>query len=323
MTAYEIGKNSLMLNDTGISQVIDTLTYVSGKLVEQKFYEIPFEDYVPTVLGEGAFSDEMLYYTNYADSEGFETGLVSNTGRTASLEQVDTHYEAIKGKPIFWAKKTNYTVLELRQAMKMQNLPSLIERRERVRQKEWQLGIQKVAFLGCNGQAGLLNSTASGVTTDTTSLTGFLKGIADSALNSFVGSIIGSYLNATQGTILPDTFVIPLTDFAGLGATVSSSFPIKSRMDFLLDAFKGATGNANFKILPCFYCDKAKFDGANNVYALYSRDEENLVYNINVDYTVTQFASKDNFNWESAGYGQFTPVVIKRPQSIYYLKHTA
>ena len=94
-------------------------------------------------------------------------------------------------------------------------------------------------------------------------------------------------------------------------------------MDFLLDAFKGATGNANFKILPCFYCDKAKYDGTNNVYALYSRDEENLVYNINVDYTVTQFASKDNFNYESAGYGQFTPVVLKRPQSVYYLKHTA
>lgn len=321
MATYEIGKNSLMLNDTGLSQVIDTLTYVSGKLVEQKFYEIPFEQYVPTVLGEGAFSDLMLYYTNFADSEGFETGLVSNTGRTASLEAVDTHYESIEAKPIFWAKKTNYTVLELKQAMKMQNLPSLIEQREKVRQKEWQLGIQKVAFLGCNGQAGLLNN--SSVTVDTTSLTGFLSGISDSALNTFVAGIVGSYLSNTNGTILPDTFVIPLTDFAGLGATVSSSFPIKSRMDFLLDAFKGATGNANFKILPCFYCDKAKFDGTNNVYALYSRDEENLVYNINVDYTVTQFASKDNFNYESAGYGQFTPVVLKRPQSVYYLKHTA
>lgn len=321
MATYEIGKNSLMLNDTGLSQVIDTLTYVSGKLVEQKFYEIPFEQYVPTVLGEGAFSDLMLYYTNFADSEGFETGLVSNTGRTASLEAVDTHYESIEAKPIFWAKKTNYTVLELKQAMKMQNLPSLIEQREKVRQKEWQLGIQKVAFLGCNGQAGLLNN--SSVTVDTTSLTGFLSGISDSALNTFVAGIVGSYLSNTSGTILPDTFVIPLTDFAGLGATVSSSFPIKSRMDFLLDAFKGATGNANFKILPCFYCDKAKFDGTNNVYALYSRDEENLVYNINVDYTVTQFASKDNFNYESAGYGQFTPVVLKRPQSVYYLKHTA
>ena len=321
MTAYEIGKNSLMLNDTGISQVIDTLTYVSGKLVEQKFYEIPFEDYVPTVLGEGAFSDEMLYYTNYADSEGFETGLVSNTGRTASLEQVDTHYEAIKGKPIFWAKKTNYTVLELRQAMKMQNLPSLIERRERVRQKEWQLGIQKVAFLGCQGQPGLLNNSA--ITADTASLTGFLSGITSSALNTFVSGIIGSYLANTSGTILPDTFVIPLKDYAGLGSTVDSSFPIKSRMDFLLDAFKGATGNANFKILPCYYCDKANFDGTNNAYALYHRDEEDLVYNINVDYTVTQFASKDNFNWESAGYGQFTPVVFKRPQSVYYLTHTA
>lgn len=321
MATYEIGKNSLMLNDTGLSQVIDTLTYVSGKLVEQKFYEIPFEQYVPTVLGEGAFSDLMLYYTNFADSEGFETGLVSNTGRTASLEAVDTHYESIEAKPIFWAKKTNYTVLELKQAMKMQNLPSLIEQREKVRQKEWQLGIQKVAFLGCNGQAGLLNN--SSVTVDTTSLTGFLSGITDSALNTFVAGIVGSYLSNTNGTILPDTFVIPLTDFAGLGATVSSSFPIKSRMDFLLDAFKGATGNANFKILPCFYCDKAKYDGTNNLYALYSRDEENLVYNINVDYTVTQFASKDNFNYESAGYGQFTPVVLKRPQSVYYLKHTA
>ena len=321
MATYEIGKNSLMLNDAGLSQVIDTLTYVSGKLVEQKFYEIPFEQYVPTVLGEGAFSDLMLYYTNFADSEGFETGLVSNTGRTASLEAVDTHYESIEAKPIFWAKKTNYTVLELKQAMKMQNLPSLIEQREKVRQKEWQLGIQKVAFLGCNGQAGLLNN--SNVTVDTTSLTGLLSGITSSALNTFVSSIIGSYLSNTNGVMLPDTFVIPLKDFAGLGSTVDASFPIKSRMDFLLDAFKGATGNANFKILPCFYCDKANYDGTNNVYALYNRDEENLVYNINVDYTVTQFASRDNFNYESAGYGQFTPVVFKRPQSVYYLKHTA
>ena len=322
MTVYNLGKDSLMLNDTGISQVIDTLTYVSGKLVEQKFYEIPFADYVPTVIGEGAFSDEMLYYTNFADSEGFETGLVSNTGRTASLEQVDTHYEAIKGKPQFWAKKTNYTVLELKQALKMQNLPSLIERREKVRQKEWQLGIQKVAFLGVTGQsAGLLNN--SSITADTSSLTVKLSGATSSQLNTFVAGIVGSYIANTAGVILPDTFVIPLSDYVGLGSTVDASFPIKTKMDFLMEAFKGATGNENFKILPCFYCDKANYDGTNNVYALYHRDEEDLVFNINVDYTVTQFASRDNFNWESAGYGQFTPVVFKRPETVYYLKNNA
>ena len=322
MTVYNLGKDSLMLNDTGISQVIDTLTYVSGKLVEQKFYEIPFADYVPTVIGEGAFSDEMLYYTNFADSEGFETGLVSNTGRTASLEQVDTHYEAIKGKPQFWAKKTNYTVLELKQALKMQNLPSLIERREKVRQKEWQLGIQKVAFLGIAGQSeGLLNN--SSITADTSSLTVKLSGATSSQLNSFVSTIVGLYIANTAGVILPDTFVIPLSDYVGLGSTVDASFPIKTKMDFLMEAFKGATGNENFKILPCFYCDKANYDRTNNVYALYHRDEEDLVFNINVDYTVTQFASRDNFNWESAGYGQFTPVVFKRPETVYYLKNNA
>ena len=322
MTVYNLGKDSLMLNDVGMSQVIDTLTYVSGKLVEQKFYEIPFADYVPTVIGEGAFSDEMLYYTNFADSEGFETGLVSNTGRTASLEQVDTHYEAIKGKPQFWAKKTNYTVLELKQALKMQNLPSLIERREKVRQKEWQLGIQKVAFLGVTGQSeGLLNN--SSITADTSTLTVKLSAATSSQLNSFVSTIVGLYVANTAGVILPDTFVIPLSDYVGLGSTVDASFPIKTKMDFLMEAFKGATGNENFKILPCFYCDKANYDGTNNVYALYHRDEEDLVYNINVDYTVTQFASRDNFNWESAGYGQFTPVIFKRPETIYYLKNNA
>ena len=311
-----------MLNDAGISQVVDTLTYVSRKLVEQKFYEIPFEQYVPTVIGEGAFSDRMLYYTNWADSEGFETGLVSNAGRTASLEEVDTHYDMVDGYPLFWAKKTTYTTLELRQAMKMQNLPSLIEQREKVRYKEWQLGLQKVAFLGVDGKPGLLNQTASGVTTDSSTLTGFISGLTAAQLNTFAGTLIGKYLTATNGVLAPDTFVIPLSDYAGLGAATDASFPIKNRLDFLREAFAAATGKPDFKILPCFYCEKANF-GTYNQYALYNRSEENLIFNINVDYTVTQFASLDNFNFASAGYGQFTPVMCLRPQSIYYLRHTA
>ena len=309
----------VFLNDMGISQAIDTLTYVSGKLVEQKFYEIPFADYVPTVFGEGAFSDEMIYYTNFADSEGFDTGIISNGGRSASLEEVDTHYEKISVTPFFWGKQTTYSVVELQQAMKVKNLPSLIERREKVRYKEWQLGLQKTAFLGANGSTGLLNN--AGITVNTTILTNFIKDLSTANLNTFAGALIGTYLSATNGIIFPDTLVIPQGDFAGLGASTDATYPIKTRLAFLQEAFALATHNPNFKILPCFYCDKANFNGTNNRYVLYNRSEEHMIFNINVDYTVTQFASTNNFNFASAGYGQVTPLALLRPSTVFYFGH--
>ena len=314
-------KPQILNNAQGYQQIITTLTAVSAKVSQQKFYEIPFADYVPTVVGQGAFEQQMLHWRSFSKDDGFESGVIGNNSNRAQRGQSDAVFDAVTQKIIPWAKNIEWSLFELEQAAKANNLFSLIEAREIARRKSWDLGIQKVAFLGIGADKGLLN--LSSVSADTSNLTKRLYAMSASELNTFAGVVYGLYRANCNYTAKPSKFIIPEADYNGLANFPDATYPIKTRLELLQSMFAVLTGNSAFKILPCAYCDKANFDGTNNRYVLTVDDPTSIQFGLPIDYTVTQAGSEDGFSWVNAAYGQFAPVVALRPKETYYFGNTA
>ena len=311
----------LKLNSLGVQQVTSTLYQISPRISEQKFFEIAPADYMPLVTGVCAFMTQIGHWQTFLKSGGFEEGVQQNAANQTQLERIDATYNLIPQSIYTWAKKTEYSVIELEQSLRANTMFSLIEARERARVKEWQLGIQKTAFLGIQGAAGLLNSTAPYI--DVSNLPKRLFSMTAAELNTFVGVMYGLYRTNCNYTAKPAIFIIPETDYNGLCTFPDATYPLKTRFEVLEYAFKSLSGNPGFKILPNAYCDKANNGTSTNIYMLHSNDPTSLIMNIPLAYTATAAGTVDGFTWTSASYGQFTTPLFLRPLESYIFTNTA
>lgn len=316
---FDPNTNTIYRNSLGYSQLITTLTAVGQKVSAQKFYEIPPADFMPVVVGNGAYQRQILNWRTYVKGEGFETGVISNASNQAQIPQVDAAFDSINQTIYSWAKSVVYNVFELEEAMRANTLFSLIEAREKARRKQWQLGIQKVGFFGYGSDKGLLNQTTP--TTNTTIITKFIRDMSASEFNTFVGSIYQAYRSNCNYTAKPTHFIMPEVDFNALVAWPDATYPLRTKMSLLEEAFKTITSNPSFKILPNAYCNAANFDATNNLYVMLNYDDESVKFDIPVDYTMTQAGSINGFSWENVGYGSFASVVCQREKEIMYFTH--
>ena len=314
----------IMKNSLGYSQIISTLTAVGRRLSEQKFYEIAPADYVPIVMGANgaAFKRQIINWRSVVLSEGFESGIISNASNNASLPSTDASFDMVPQNIISWAKKISYNLFELQEALQANNLFSLIEARELSRRKEWDLGIQKVAFLGIGAETGLLNN-ANATTDVATTIPKRLGTMTAAEFNTFVGSIYEAYRSNTNRTAKPTHFIMPEQDFNSLVNYPDATYPLRTKLELLEQAFKNITGNSSFKILPCAYCDKARFDTTHNIYVMLNYDESSIKMDIPIDYVQTAAGSINGFTWENVAYGSFSGVVAQRAQELMYFTNTA
>lgn len=318
---FDPNTNELNKNSLGYSQLITTLTAVGRKVSEQKFYEIPFAEYVPVVVGNGAFQRSIINWRTYVKGEGFKSGVIGNASNQAQLPLVDAAYDQISQVIYNWAKGLTYSIFELEEAMLANTLFSLIEAREIARRKEWDLGLQEVAFLGYGASKGLLNQTSA--VTNSTVITKRIPSMSAAEFNTFTGAVYEAYRANCARTAKPTHFIIPEADWNGLINYPDATYPLKTKLELLEAAFKTITANPNFKILPCAYCDKANFDSTNNMYVLLNYDETSLKMDLPIDYTMTQAGTINGYSWENVGYGSFTGVVAQREKEILYFSNTA
>lgn len=312
----EIRKNSL-----GYQQLITTLTAVGRKVSEQKFYEVPFADYFPVVVGNGAFQSSIINWRTFSKDEGFETGVMSNGSNQQRLSHSDAAFDEVPQVIYNWAKAIEWNVFELEQAMKANTLFSLIEARMVARKKSWDLGLQKVAFLGYGSTKGYLNQ--SGVTADTATISQKISTMSSAQFNAFIAAIYQTYRANSSYTAKPTTFSIPETDYNGLISFPDATYPLRTKLDILTESMKTVTGNQGFKILPLAYGDKANNGTANNIYVLSNYDETSLKMDLPLDYTMTAANSLNGFSFENVAYGQFSEVVALRPKEMIYFTNTA
>ena len=147
--------------------------------------------------------------------------------------------------------------------------------------------------------------------------------MSPSDLKQFCSLVIDKYRANCQRTAWPDTFAIPESDYNGSAAQASAQFPIKSVLQLLEEMFQVITQNKAFKIRPLAYADAAYHAdvasiAGKQVYTLYHQDEKSLRMDLPLDYTNTLANSLDNFNFQNAGYGQFTGVLAYRPLEMMY-----
>lgn len=318
------------INALGFEVSITTLTTIVAKVSEQKFFEIAPADYVPMVVGQGSFSSNLEVFRSFSLGDDFSTGII-NTGVSSSrLASADAGVDALNIQIKDWAKEITWTLIDLEKAAKSGNW-DLVTEKEKGRKKNWDLGIQKVAFLGLQGDTsnvvGLLNLpgiTTNPATSGTCVLQKAISSMTPAELQTLLINILNDYRTNCNYSAWPTHFAIPESDFLGLAGYVSSTFPIRSTLDLLMDTFKVMTGNPGFKILPCRYGDHAVNAGVINgssgkqVYALYNYDESSFVMNLPVDYTPTLANSLNSFSFQNVAFGEFTGVLPIRPQEMIY-----
>ncbi len=300
---------------TGYQIVIDTLTYIKKQVSEQKFYEVAPADFIPLAVGDGAFAANILTNRTYQVSDDFESGNLRTGVDSARLAQVDVAIDSKNMKVINWAKGVDYSIFDIEQALVANNWDP-IEQKHRARKKNWDLGIQKIAFLGSTldptGVPGFLTSTA--INTNTSVIQKLISSMSASEFSTLVQTILAAYFANTNSTVLPDRCLIPMNDYLGLAVPVSSTYPNIPMIDYLTMAFQKICG-PNFKILPTAYATPANNAsvGLNKTcYMLYRYDAESVRMDIPVDYTTTQANSINNFQFEDVAYGQYTGVGFYR-----------
>lgn len=308
------------LNALGYDIDITTLTTVIKKVTEQKFFEIAPADFVPVKVGEGAWSDKLTTYLSFDLAANFEEGIINTGGNNSRLAQADSGVDSITVPVKNWAKAIGWALPDLMLADKSGNW-DLVSSKEKSRKRNWDLGIQKVAFLGLSGSTvkGLLNQ--SGIETNTTLIQQKISDMSTVDLKAFCVGVVEAYRANCARTAWPTHFAIPESDYNGLAGQASANFPIKSTLQLLDETFKVITRNANFKILPLAYGDAAYNSLGVQKYALYNYEEESLRMDIPVDYTSTLANSTDNFNFQNVAYGQFTGVQAYRPKEMLYFQY--
>ena len=301
---------------TGYQIAIDTLTYIKKQVSQQKFYRVAPADYIPVVVGEGAFSQQLLTNRSYEMADDFESGNLRTGASDSKLASVDVAVDGVTATVINWAKTLGYTIFDVEMALRANNW-DLIAQKHKARKTNWDLGIQKIAFLGSQTDTrvpGLLTNTA--INTVGGIITQSISSMSAAQLQTFVTSLIAAYFANTASTAMPNRFVIPMSDWLGLPALTPGTvgtFPVPL-IEYLEKAFKMAVSHyeKDFKILPLAYADPANNSAALHYYMLYRDDPESIRMDIPVPYTTTQPNSLNNMSFQDVGYGQYTGVIPYR-----------
>ena len=322
--------NGAIATDTlGYQYAIQTTTLIRARTVDQKFYKVPIADKIPVSVGEGAWMEDIKTNLVYQTGQDFETGLLGNGTSGAKIPKIDVG-TAPKTQVIkTWAKGYDYSVPDVNKALASNNW-DIVSARMRALKENWDLGIQKTAFLGLKSDLtnvpGLLTNT--GVTTpDLTTISKNISAMTYAEFQTLVGAILEAYFANSNYTVLPDAFCMPMDDYLGLGSFISSQFPNRSMLSYLNELFQQMTGNPNFLIYGLAYAMLANNKGyvsagGKNRYVLYRRDPETLRMDIPVDFILNAPNTSDNFMWNGVGYGQFTGCVIFREPEVYYMDHS-
>ncbi len=209
----------------GVQYVIQTTTLIRARVIEQVFYEVAPAEYMPVVIGEGAYMENIETNVEYQSAGDFESGFQS-TAEETRITNVDANIAPINAVIKTWVGGYQYTDLAVEKALRSNNW-NPIEAKMRANKKRWDLGVQKIAFLGSYSDSripGLL--TNPGVTVNSSVIALNISTMSPTQFATFVATVMGAYFLNSNDTVLPDTFEIPYQDWLGLIAPISPTFPL-------------------------------------------------------------------------------------------------
>lgn len=309
----------------GFRYLIETMSYIRSQVLEQKFYEIPIADYMPVDIGEGAWSDETIQNVSFIAGDSFYTGDVNTQTDTSRMAQADAGLDKLRQPNQPWMKGVNWTVIQIAMAA-FNNNWDVVESKLSALKTNWDLGIQETAFLGHpSGKiTGLLNDSEA--TINTSLITVPIKDMSEAQFTTFIGSLLPAYFANGNDTVLPDTFVMPNSDFLGMGVPYSTSFPNISKLEYFLNMMRTTTGNPNFTVRGLSYSQAANNADrgiAKNRYALYRNDAKSGKMSIPVDFFLQEADTANKMNWTQGAYGQYSGYLLNFKKEMLYLDETS
>ena len=306
--------------NAGLEKTISTLTQIVADVQRQKFYTVaePLTSYVPMEMGTGAYSRQLFQYAVAQVGDSFETGIIQPGNGINKDANVDIIVDGITLKNNFWRMKYQATKEIVEMGKVNAETFSYIEEQERARLKTYQLGIQKVAFLGTNDglNLGLLNQTD--VTVNTSLLPANIASMTIQQLTNFAKTAIATYFANSNSTTFPNTWLMPTSDYMTLGVPINPQYPIGTIREFLENAFKAAGAPADFKILHTVYGNSAGVNGTAR-HVLYNRDADVLTMYLPKPYTPYPLYPQNALDMISDAEAQFTGVWVKRPAEVLYM----
>jgi hypothetical protein len=303
----------------GYQIAIDTLTAIRRDVVEQKFFEIPFADFVPLVVGEGAFAQNILTNLVLSTGEDFEAGNINTGHNNTRISTVDAGVTPKTVQVINWAKEIGYTVFDIQQAVTASNW-DLIEGKLRALKKNWDLGLQEIAFLGSKTNAGVPGLlTSKEVNVNKTLITKALAEMTADELNAFAAKFLSTCFDNANKTQLPNRLLLPASDYLGLVNAQSAQFAIKSKLEFLEEAFAKVVPGFKITFTPYGELASMKSRGVTATrYVAYRNEAETARMDVPVDFQTTAPNSLNNFSFQSVAYGQYTGAQFYRPAEALY-----
>ena len=94
---------------TGFKYAIDTMSFIKSEITEQKFYTIPFADYLPVSVGRGSWADAIFTNVSFSNAGDFASGFI-NTGLNTRFAGVDAAVAPKSQKIRTWAKQLTYSI---------------------------------------------------------------------------------------------------------------------------------------------------------------------------------------------------------------------
>lgn len=308
----------------GLEQTLTTLTQIVAGVQRQKFYTVQgsLTDYVPIEMGTGAYGKQIAQFAVAQVGDDFETGIVQPGNGINKDANVDIAIDLISVRNNFWRMKYEATKEILEMARVNAQTFSYIEEQERARLKTFQLGIQKVEFLGTSDglNFGLLNQP--NITINTSLLPASIQTMTITQLTNFAKTAISTYFANTNSTVFPNTWLMPTASYMALGVPINPEFPIGTIREFLEKAFVAAGAPADFKILHTVYNNTAGTGGRGR-HVLYNRNVDTLVMHMPKPYTPYPLYPNGSLDMISDAEAQFTGVWVKRPNELLYMDEAA
>lgn len=307
----------------GYQRVTDTLTYLKKLITVPKYYEVNIADYLPVVIGEGAFADDILTHLTINSSGDFEDGIIDQGIDNAMLAKVNAGISSVTVPVVTWAKTVSYTQPEIEQAMFANNW-NVINAKHESRQINWELGIQQLAFLGSRNRAGVYGLlTLPNVNVGPDIIPVNISAMDVTQFFTLIAQLYEAYRLNCNRTAKPNRFVMPEDDFNGLMVAVSQTYPNVMMADWLEEGFK-KLGLSGMQILPSAY-GMAEYNTAYGLgfsrYALYNYEESSLRMDIPVNIRSTMPGTLNNFQFQDAAWAMFTGAYAYRELEVLYFDH--
>lgn len=321
MSKFELKRlnNAVSADTLGFEQLISTQTEIVAGVIETKYYQLlgqTLSDFVSFDVGRGAYSTNIFQYTAGYVGSPFEAGLVQPSSGLGINAKSNIELDGISVKNNFWRMdyEVSHEIIEM--AKVNTQAFSIIEENEKARKKVYDLGMQKVVFLGIDGSYGLLNQPS--VTINTSLMPAGLDTMTEAQMLAFAQGALAAYLANNNSTAMPNRLCISTSEFVSLQVPFSANYPTDLyKIDVLERAFVKA-GCPDFKIVHSTYNATASAGGHERA-VLYNKDPDALKIYVPKPYTPHALYPMNGVDFVSVAEAQFSGVVALRPLEMLYI----